>query len=482
MNIQLQPYLYFFGTAYLLTWLLIPYLLLQKKRPAATLAWLFAIILFPFIGPFIFLVFGPDRLRRKRLKKLKKLEISTTTEKLESGLHNERVAAALNQLDVKTNKLFHLLSDINELPVSSISSHMLLPDAQAYYKILLDSIENAKHHIHLQVYIWQEDQYGTMLLDALTKAAAQGVVVRVLVDEIGSINTSERFFLPLMRAGGSFAWFSSLHMRKYRFFINLRNHRKINIIDGKISFVGGMNIGREYASEDPNLGNWYDMQIKLTGAVSSVVQQCFAEDWYYATEERIEGESYFPDQHHSPVHAAQVVASGPDSARDPMHKTLLTLLNAAEKRVWITTGYFVPSEILLTGLQICALRGIEVRLLVPTLLDFPFMSAVSRSFYDELLPYGVEIYETVDGIYHAKTLIIDDALSMVGSTNFDNRSMLLNFELNVLVHSPELNKTLAARLDDYFSNSRRVHAADYDQRSFRQKLLEAFVRPIAPIL
>jgi len=475
-----MPYTLLLLIAYFLTWLLIPYLLLQKKRPDATLAWLFAIILFPFIGPMLLLLIGPDRLRRKRLRKKIKYEGGASREKLESGVHY--ADSVLEKMDTHERKLFRFLSEINELPVSSIITHQLVCDAPSYYGELLDSIMEAKHHIHLQVFIWQEDHYGSMLMNALTEAANNKVMVRVLVDEIGSFHTSERFFQPLIAAGGKFAWFSSLHFRKNRFFVNLRNHRKILIIDSKKSFVGGMNIGKEYAGEDPKLGNWFDMQIGFTGALSSVLQQCFAEDWFYATNERIEGDAYFSAQKDTPRYIAQVIASGPDSARDPMHKSFLALMDSARERIWITTGYFVPSNILLTGLQMCAMRGIEVRLLVPTLLDYPFMAAVSRSYYDELLPYGIEIYETSDGIYHAKTMIVDDRLAMIGSSNFDNRSMLLNFELNVVILAADLNRSLETELKGYFSKSRRVDAMEYAGRGFLQKLHEAAVRPFAPIL
>ena len=468
--------------AYFLTWLLIPSILLQKKPPVATLTWLFTIVCLPFFGPLLFFLIGPDRIRRKRLKKQEKFEGEAGREKPESSHYDQQNAALLANLEINSKNLFQILAKINELPTSSIIDHQLLCDAASYYQSLLHCIENARHHVHLQVFIWQEDRYGTMLLEALTAAAQKGIKIRLMLDEIGSLNTSESFFQPLIDAGGMFAWFSSLHFRKNRFFVNLRNHRKIQIIDGKVGFVGGMNIGREYAGEDPKFGDWFDMQIKFSGSLCADLQQCFAEDWFYATEEKIEGDSYFPSQDQAPRYTAQVIASGPDSERDPMHKSFLALLNAARKRVWITTGYFVPSEILLTGLQMCALRNIEIRLLVPTVLDHPFMKAVSRSFYDELLPYGIELVETVDDIYHAKTMIVDDSLSMIGSANFDNRSMLLNFELNVVIHSAGLNQTLAGQLSEYFAKGSKVVASEYDSRTFRSKLIEAAARPFAPIL
>lgn len=478
----MHVYLIILVVFYLLTWLLIPHLLLQKKRPVATLAWLFSIIFLPFFGPMLFLLIGPDRLRRKRLRKKKKFEGGGSRQIMESGIHSDHSVSALQGLGQDDAAFFHFLSTINELPVSSLSTHQLLYDAPSYYSKLIHSIQKAEHHVHVQVFIWQEDHYGKDLLNIIVAAAKRGVKVRILIDEIGSLHTSEKFFRPLVEAGGKFAWFSSLQFRKNRFFINLRNHRKIIIIDGIECYVGGMNIGKEYAGENPQLGRWFDMQIRFKGELASVLQQCFADDWYYAADERVEDNAYFP-KHQAPAkYVAQVVASGPDSSRDPMHKSFLALMNMARKRIWITTGYFVPTKILLTALQMCAMRGIEIRLLVPLKLDYGFMKTVSRAFYDELLPYGIEIYETYDAVYHAKTMIVDEEFGMIGSSNFDTRSMLLNFELNVVIHSKDLNRELEIKLNEYFSKSTMVNAEGYNKRGFMQKLFEGAMLPLAPLL
>ena len=189
--------------------------------------------------------------------------------------------------------------------------------------------------------------------------------------------------------------------------MNLRNHRKLQIIDGRVAFVGGMNIGREYACEDEAIGLWRDAQAEVSGNVVTHLQEVFATDWFFATEERITGSDYFPEL--TPEHGAhlcQVIAGGPDLPREPLPKSLISLLNFASKRVWIATGYFAPDILLLSALQICAARGVEVRLLISEKTDHPYLVQVGRSYYEELLRYGVRVFEYSKGINHAK--VMDD--------------------------------------------------------------------------
>ncbi len=478
----MKQFILVFIIGYFLTWLLIPYILLVKKKPASSLAWVFTVILFPYLGPLVYLAIGPDRLRRKRLKKHREYFTGSERKERESGPHITRSLELLNGLNKESRDLLLFLSEINDLPVSCSDRPLLLTDAKTFYQTLCNRIEKAAHHVHIQVYVWRTDHYGEKILNSVVNAAKRGVKVRLLVDEVGSIDTPEKFFRPLTEAGGQFAWFSTLHLRKQRFLVNMRNHRKVQIIDGRIGMVGGMNISREYAGEDPRYGKWHDAQVEVKGPAVSVLQDCFAEDWYYATEERIEGETYYPDLHDSSECLVQVIASGPDSPQEPLHKSLLALMHGAKKRLWITAGYFAPNQLLLTGLQMCAMRGVEVKLLVPVVIDHVYLPFVSRSFYEELLPYGIEIIEARKEVFHAKTAIADDCLAMVGSANFDNRSMLLNFELSLLIYDKPLVRELEGMISKYFSQGTKIEPDDHQSRPLRTKLLEASFRPFAPLL
>jgi cardiolipin synthase len=248
-----------------------------------------------------------------------------------------------------------------------------------------------KHHIHIEFFIWRSDDRGREFLDLLVAAARRGVKVRLLLDQVGCLGVRRSFFAPLVEAGGRFSWFYSLPLRRHSRFMNLRNHRKLQIIDGEIGFIGGMNIGREYACEDPDLGLWRDAQLEVRGNVVTYLQEVFATDWFFATEERISGREYFPEidaDREGPSLPGNCRRSGPaarTAAQIADHSPQLRVRNG----VWLATGYFAPDILLLSALQICAARGVDVRLLVSEKTDHPYLVLVGRSYYEDLLRYGV---------------------------------------------------------------------------------------------
>ncbi|MBL9201128.1 MAG: cardiolipin synthase [Opitutaceae bacterium] len=468
--------------SYLATWALIPHLLLLKKRPTATLAWLWAIVFIPFLGALAYALAGTDRLKRRRLRRRKVVATGGAREGspgLEADPATEALVATLPD---RARQFLRLVSRVNALPIGAASDVRVLRDAAAYYPALAARIAAARHHIHFEVYIWQGDATGERFLALLTAAAKRGVIVRLLVDEVGSRDFAEESLADFRAAGGRFSWFQSLDPRRNRFFLNLRNHRKLQIIDGAVAFVGGMNIGREYEGLDPELGAWRDVQVEVEGPVVAELQSAFADDWFFATGERIAAKRYFEAPPVTVRHAAQVVLGGPDLRYGPIGKSLVSVFNEAERRLWIATGYFVPNEILLTALALAASRGVDVRLLISEASDHPWLVRVGRSFYSELFAAGVRIFEYSAGINHAKVTLADDDWAMVGSANLDYRSLRLNFELNLLFHSREATATLAGILEEDFAHAQEIDAAGFAKRPFRQKFLEAALRPAAPML
>lgn len=372
--------------------------------------------------------------------------------------------------------------NINRIPLSTADHAELLVDAAEFYPRLGEAIGQARHHVHVEFFIWRDDKRGREFVALLAAAARRGVVVRLLLDQIGCIGVSRRFFAPLVEAGGHFSWFYSLPFGRHSRFINLRNHRKLQIIDGAIAFVGGMNIGDEYARPRGDAEYWRDAQLELRGNVVVHLQEAFATDWLFATGERIDAPEFYPDHEVHGAHLCQVIAGGPDLPREPIPKSLVALLNSAQRRVWIATGYFAPDILVLAALQLCAARGVEVRLLVSEKSDHPLLVEVGRSYYEELLRFGVRVFEYSLGINHAKSILLDDDWLMVGSANSDNRSMRLNFELNVLVQAPKAARELEAMLGDDFAASREITLLDFMHRPLRRRLLEAALRPFAPLL
>jgi len=467
---------------YVLTWVTIPHLLLLKKRPTATLAWLWAILFIPFLGAGAYLLIGTDRLKRGRLKRRALFSARATRGPSPAGTTDAATGELIEGLSAGDRRFLQLLSRINQLPISSAESIRILHNADEFYPALEMRIREARHHIHLELYIWQGDETGGRFLAALAAAARRGVTVRLLLDEMGSSGFDERVLRDYRSAGGHFSWFQSLDLKRRRFFLNLRNHRKLQIIDGSIAFVGGMNIGREYEGLDARFGAWIDVQVEVTGAIAAELQEVFADDWFFATQEKITAARFYPAEFPAPRHPVHIVLGGPDRRNEPIGKSIVSLLNHASARVWIATGYFVPDDILLAALEIAASRGVDVRLLISEKNDHPCLVTVGRSYYGELLAAGVRLFEFSDCINHAKVALADDHWGMVGSANLDYRSMRLNFELNLLFHSPGGNAALARILEHDFDRCREIDPAKFARRPFRQKLLEAALRPLSPLL
>ncbi len=463
--------------------ILAPYLLLQNRAPTSTLSWLWALLGLPYVGPLAFLLFGSDRMVRQRVKKVREVHEHDPKDPLDAfSPAAEKICGGLDDAD---RALFNLLARVNETPTSTADDVRLLIDAQTFYPALLRAIGEARRHVHIEFFIYQRDRYGRQVLAALLAARARGVEVRLLLDQGGCQHLSAKFFQPLIDAGGKFAWFRSINPLRNRWAFNLKNHRKLQIIDGTIAFVGGMNLGREYMGEDPRYGGWRDAQVELRGDVASALQRVFADDWFFATDEKLLDDHYFPEHAPAPERLVQVVYDGPDIPEDRIQMTVVALLNAAKERAWLTAGYFVPHEPLLTALQLAAARGVDVRLLVSEKCDHPYLVQVGRSFYEALMKYGVRIFEYAPekGINHAKVVTVDGRWLMIGSANFDIRSMRLNFELNVALHDAELVAQMDGVLrDDTEKDSDEIQLDEFRRRPFKQRLTESIYRPLAPLL
>jgi len=477
---MLVPMLWWlFDLGYLLTWATIPIILMRNKPPASTLAWIWAVILFPYLGPIFFFLFGTDRLVRQRLRATREMDAS--------GARGERrvnidTRILLESLPKGERAGVELLSRLNEYVVSCADETRLLLDGAQFYDALAQRIDQAGQHIHIEFYIWRRDARGNAILECLIAAARRGVEVRVLLDPIGCFGLRRSHFAPLLEAGGKFAWFRTAHPLKNQWTFTLRNHRKLQIIDGQRCFVGGMNLGREYASEDPAVGRWRDFQLEISGAATRKFQMIFADDWFFATQEKLLAPKYYPEPRCRQRVMVQPMTDGPDGPDDPIEMSLVAMLGLARERVWLTAGYFGPNEPFLSALQLAAARGIDVRMIVSGKLDHPFLVNVGRSYYEELLRYGVKIFEYDKGINHAKVALIDREWLMVGSANLDTRSMRLNFELNALVRDPATAAELERVLEGDFDDSVQIIPEEFAKRSRWQRFKESLVRPLVPLI
>lgn len=465
---------------YLLSWGLIPFILVRNKPPVSTLAWVWSVILFPYVGPIAFLVFGTDRVVRKRLRAGR--ELSAASARGEKQI-TPKTRALMEELGPTERDTAELLSRLNDVSVTSAQDVHLLFGGADFYAELIRRIAEAKDHVHIEFFIYRKDPRGQEMLDALVAAAKRGVEVRLLLDPMGSLGTPTRYFRPLIQAGGKFAWFRTSQFFKLRWAFNLRNHRKLQIIDAQVAFVGGMNLGREYAGEDPRVGPWHDITTVMEGAAASKLQAVFADDWYFAAGEKLTSSKYYLHPLSGARHLVQPMPDGPDSADDPIQMSIVAMLGAVRDRAWLTAGYFVPQEPLLTALSVAAARGVDVRLLISEKTDHPYLVQIGRSYYEELLRHGVKIYEFDAAVNHSKCALLDDDWLMVGSANFDIRSMRLNFELNVLIRDRESASRLERALHgDFTAGSKQIILEEFSRRPFRQRLIESALRPLAPLL
>ncbi|TCZ85691.1 cardiolipin synthase [Lysobacter sp. N42] len=465
-SVQAQPHLWTLLVAGWLAYLvgLGVWIVLQKREPAATLAWLISLAALPYLGFVIYYVFGPQRIRRQRLRR---------------GRARARMPARPETAeDSEAAELARLAQATTHLPPTTATDVRLLVDGGATYDALLAAVREARESIHVAYYIFEPDRTGTALRDALVERARAGVKVRLLLDAVGSAKLRRRFLAPLVEAGGEFAWFHPMRLPWRRPWLNLRLHRKIVVVDDRIAFTGGINVTDE---QDERLREdaYHDLHLRLEGDVAALLQVVFAEDWVYATGQRPPLRA--PRASTPGCVGTQVLVSGPDSSWEPIHRLHVAAIYAARRRVWLATPYFVPGEAAMMALTSAALAGLDVRLLVPKQADSRLVTYATRSSFDELLEAGVQVHEYGPRLLHTKALLVDDETAIIGSANFDHRSFRLNFEVSLLFRDAGVAASLEAVLDADLARAPRVRP-DRRRPFWRQRLPEALARLLSPLL
>lgn len=441
------------------------WIVLQKREPVATLSWLISLAALPYLGFLIYYVFGPQRIRRQRVRRARS---------------RAPVAPVGHPPEADAVELARLGQATTGLPPSSASDVRLLVDGAATYDALLEAVAAARRYVHLEYYVFKPDTSGTALRDALVERARAGVKVRLLLDAVGAGKVTRRFLRPLLEAGAEFAWFHPMHLLHFwrRPWVNLRTHRKIVVIDDEVAFTGGINITDE--QDERRCATAYrDLHVRLEGEIVRALQLVFIEDWAYATRTRplpLPADTGVP----GPV-AAQVLISGPDSPWEAIHRLHVSAIHGAQRRVWLATPYFVPGEAAMMALTSAALGGVDVRLLVPKMCDSRVVTYATRSYFDELFLAGVKIYEYGPRMLHTKAMLCDDDLAIVGSANFDHRSFRLNFEVSVLFRDRGVTTALAGMLEGEFAAAQQVRN-DRARPLLGSRLPEALARLVSPLL
>ncbi len=465
---MLQILLFLWFLTHLAGFAAIVHLLLSRKRTTSLVLWTLWLLFLPVLGIPLYFTFGSDTIRRR----------SIPSHPAGEYLANQKKSVG----PAETVPLLETVSNLSGNTLTRGANIELLPDTTSYYPHLIQSIENAKDYIHFQTYVFRMDSAGDRILKALCEAAERGVEVRLLVDEIGSASTRTRYFNPLVAAGGKFSWCMTIQPLRNRYFFNLRNHRKIQIVDGEIAYVGGMNFGTEYEGKSKDVGPWRDMQMAIRGSVVDALQSVFATDWTFATEEWLSDSRYTGRSTEESKIPVTVVNSGPDEPDRSFLKTFILACNHAKERLDIFTPYFGPEDSVILAMQLAARRGVRVRMLIPTPNEHQYMVDIGRAHYEQLMEDGVEIYEYHQAVHHGKVYLIDDNLFVLGSTNLDARSLRINFETTLLIEDRKTLKELDEHYKIFFEQAERIDLEQFRNQPLTDKLKQGISRLFVPIL
>ncbi len=451
--------------------------LMDNKQPEKTMAWILVLCFMPIVGIIFYLFFGQNTRKEKvisersmdSLMKRSMLEFAE-----QENLHIPRRNRPLMKLF--TNQNWALPFKDNEVSIFT--------DGYEFVSTLLYNIGQAQDHIHLDTYIIEDDPLGNLVADVLIDKARQGVEVRLLYDDVGCWRVKDRFFNRMKAAGIQVYAFMPVRFPAFTGKVNYRNHRKLCVIDGKVGFIGGMNIALRYVKGTARQ-TWRDTHLCIRGGAVYAIQRAFLVDWYFVSRTLVTDRRYYPpvDKTIDNNCLTQIVTSSPVSPWPDIMQGYVRVLLQAHRYVYMESPYFLPTEPVLFAMRTAALSGVDVRLIVPRHGDAKLVELASRSYLMEVIEAGVKVYLYEPGFNHSKILVSDDNLSSCGSTNIDFRSFENNFEANAFF----FNEGMALRLKKVFltdqAQSTLVDDVSYFiKRPFLQRLLESLVRLLSPLL
>lgn len=449
--------------------------ILRSRTPQGATAWVMSLISFPFVTVPLFLIFGRSKFHGYNSKrKIREAKVLKQFESLKS------IEASYMPVSDEMELIKGTISSNNQPGFTCHNKIRLLINGEETYKAMMEDLEKAQSYIIFQVYIFRADPTGMKFADLLIRKARSGVRVSFLNDEIGA-NIPTKLIKQFEEAGvqtGSFNDYGS--KGRGRMQINFRNHRKIIVIDGKVSYLGGHNIGDEYLGLTKTWGPWRDTHVRLEGPSVIAAQLASAKDWFCCTETSLNADWKV----HLPKGNADVMAfhTGPV---DDKHSCLLAhvaLINSAKERLWIANPYFVPPESLLNALFLASLRGVDVRIIIPSYSDSRSVMLAMEVYKEPLLDHGVKVYVYEAGFLHQKTMVIDDTFGCVGSANFDCRSMFINFEISVFCTDKEFIHSMEGMFEADFKDSRQLSKADFKHVSVLRRITTRGANLLAPVL
>jgi cardiolipin synthase len=458
----------------------LPWVLLSKKDATATVAWCLLVLFVPLLGALLFWVFGYNYL----LHRVRHQRGAIDTRRR----HHPWQPPLAHDEERKEHHLGELAERVGAYPMRPGNAVTVYHETDHAFAALLDAIESAQHYVHLEYFIIRSDATGARLLDLLARKAKDGVEVRLLYDGLGCLHLKRRTLRPLLEAGGQVTAFLPINPVHSLIRVNLRNHRKITVVDGRIGFTGGMNVGDEYLGKSAVFGYWRDSFVRVEGPAVADLQRVFSEDWEFARRETLSEDKYAPQQGadapRSPAGnvCVQIADSGPDQEINTIREIYFMALVSARRRLWIASPYLVPDNGLFDALRAARYRGVDVRILTLLRPDHYISYYAGLYYAAQLLDYGVKVYLYRKGMMHSKLMLADDCWGMVGSANLDNRSLHLNFEIGCILHDAEqvvqMEAVYLRDLEDAVPLDKQV----LEQRSLASRALENACRLFTPAL
>lgn len=477
--IELSVFWQIFSLVFLITAIPVSIMIiLEKRSPYKTAAWVLVLIMVPVFGVIFYLIFGQEYRKQKifsrsGIKSLGKIR--------NLSLKQLRQIKTRKESYEKENIIRLLLNNSNAL-LTTGNEVKIFDSGESTFRAIFEAIKNAEHHIHLEYYIFSDDKIGNRLKNLLIEKSIQGIEVRIIIDDVGSWGLKQKFINELRRNGIEIYPFMEVLFPRLTSQVNFRNHRKILIVDGIIGFIGGINIADRYIDGIKKIGPWRDTHLQITGDAVACMQVIFAADWYFCINENLAGIKYFKPFTEKQGTAVQISSSGPDSDWESISQAFFAAIANARKKVYIATPYLMPPSNILSALKVAALSNIDVRIIIPRRSDALIPRWSSFSYVSELLEAGIRVYFYEAGFIHSKYMIVDDTFVTVGTTNLDFRSLETNFEVNAFIYDPDFTARMEAVFSADLQNSSEISLDYWEQRPWHKKFRESVAHIVSPLL
>lgn len=470
------------GLNYIMVIIAIAIILFKNINPTKTITYILVLVMFPFIGLLVYYFFGQEYRKSKIFNRKNILNKSVVKKVSDEFVLNNRDIERLDTFLDEKMKLVKLLYKSENTPVTKYNEVTILKNGKEKFEYLFKDLKNAKKHIHLEYYILKDDDIGGKLIDIICEKARNDVKVRLSFDDVGS-SISAKSKRKLRESGVEFHAFMPVLFPQFTGKLNYRNHRKIAVIDGEIGYVGGINVSDNYVNYKNGKSFWRDTHVRIVGEAVKPLQVHFLMTWDFVSKSNLKiTDTFFPKTTVKTETAVQIAASGPDTDWANIMEAIFVAINTAEDYVYITTPYFIPNEQIITALQVAGKSGVDVRILIPKVSDSWTAKHATNSYLEMLLEADVRIYRYEKGFIHAKTIVVDDVFSTIGTANLDYRSFNINFEINALIYNTKTSEELKSHFLDDIKNSEELELNSWRDRAAFNKLKESYARLWSPLL